>query len=79
MPFWKTSISMRWVSVPPEMMRKPSGGDGFGQNLCVGDDLRGIGGLKLGLERLVEGDCLGGDDVHQRAALLTGEDAAVNT
>ena len=43
MPFAKTSTSIRCVSVPPEMMRKPSAGERLGERLGVGDDLRGVG------------------------------------
>ena len=46
-------------------------------SLSVGDGLRGVFG-EGGFERLAEGYRLGGDDVHQRPALLAGEDAAVN-
>ena len=35
-------------------------------------------GLELGLEVFAERDGLGGDDVHERAALAAGEDAAVD-
>ena len=34
--------------------------------------------MKLGLERLLEADGLGGDDVDERAALLAGEDRLVD-
>ncbi len=64
------------MSVPPEMMRiavvLQAGGQGFG----VGHDLRGVG-FEAGLQGLFKRDGLGGDDVHQRAALLTGEDRPV--
>ena len=33
---------------------------------------------ELGLQRFAEGDRLGGDDVHQRAALHAGEDGRVD-
>ena len=35
-------------------------------------------GLEVGLQRLAERDRLGGDDVHQRAALQAGEDRRVD-
>ena len=49
----------------------------LGQHLGVGDDLLCIG-LELGRQRFLEGDGLGGDDVHQRAALDAGEDGRVD-
>ncbi len=49
---------------------------GFGQRLGVLHDLCGIV-LELGLQRFTEGNSLGGDDVHQRAALQAGEDGGV--
>src|SRR5206468_674218 len=47
------------------------------QGLGVPDDLLGVP-LELRPQRLAEGDRLGGDDVHQRAALAAGEDTAVD-
>ena len=47
------------------------------EDLGVGDDLRGVG-AELGTQRLSEGDGLGGDDMHERAALLAGEDSLVD-
>ena len=49
----------------------------------LGDDLRVLHhlllvGLELGRQRFLEGDGLGGDHVHQRAALQAGEDGAVD-
>ena len=46
-----------------------------GERLGVFGHGAGIG-LEFWLERLGEGDCLGGDDVHQGAALQAGEDRA---
>ena len=48
-----------------------------GQRLRVVDHLLLIR-LERGLKRLLEGDRLGGDDVHQRAALRAGEDGLVD-
>lgn len=48
----------------------------FGQRLGVLDDLGGVI-LELRLQRLFEGDRLGGDDVHQRATLQAGEDSRI--
>ena len=48
------------------------GGEGFG----VLHDLVGVG-LEGGLKGFVEGDGLGGDDVHERAALGAGEHGLV--
>ena len=53
------------------------GGEFFGEDFGVGDDLRGVG-AEVGLEGFAEGDGLGGDDVHEGAALLAGEDGAVD-
>ena len=47
------------------------------EHLGVGDDLRGVG-AELGPQRLSEGNSLGGDDVHERTALLAGEDRLVD-
>ena len=54
------------------------GRDGFSEDFRVGDDLPGVGG-EVGLEGFLEGYGFGGDYVHQRAALLAGEDAAIYT
>ena len=48
-----------------------------GKRLGVGDHRLGIG-LELGLQRLAERHGLGGDDVHQRAALEAGEDRRID-
>ena len=48
----------------------------LGQRRGVVDDLLDVG-LELGLQRLAEGDGLGGDDVLERAALDAGEDRLV--
>ena len=44
------------------------------ERLGVVDDVLGVE-LEGGLQRLAEGDRLGGDDVHQRAALKAREHA----
>src|SRR5690606_28512936 len=49
----------------------------LGECLRVDDDLPGVV-LELGLEGLAEGHGLGSDDVHQRPALVAGEDGAVD-
>ncbi len=48
-----------------------------GEDLGVGDDLLRVGG-EGGLQGFAEGNGLGGDDVDERAALLAGEDGAVD-
>ena len=49
----------------------------LGQRFGVDDDLlRRI--FEVGLQSLAEGHGFGGDDVHQRAALLAGEDASID-
>ena len=52
-------------------------GKRLGQDDGVLRDLLLVG-LELGRERLLERDRLGGDHVHQRAALDAGEDRAVD-
>lgn len=47
------------------------------EELGIGDDLRGVL-LETGVEGFFEGDGLSGDDVHERATLLPGEDAAID-
>ena len=49
----------------------------FRQRLGVLDDVLGVD-LEVRAQRLGEGDGLGGDDVHQRAALQAGEDRRVH-
>jgi len=51
--------------------------NGFCKYFGVGDDLFCVGG-KLRLQRFFERNCLCCNDVHQRAALLAGKDAAVD-
>ena len=65
------------LSVPPETMARPPLDQRLGQRLGVVDHALGVE-LELGLERLAEGDRLGGDDMHQRAALQAGEDRRVD-
>ena len=50
---------------------------GVGQGSGIGDDLVLIG-LEFGLQRFAQGYGLGGDDVHQRAALAAGKDGGVD-
>ncbi len=49
---------------------------GGGQRLRIGHDSMGIG-LEFRLERLAKSDRLRRDDMHQRAALKTGEDRGI--
>jgi hypothetical protein len=51
--------------------------EAIGEGLGVGDHRFGIG-LEIGLQRFAEGDCLGGDDMHQRAALQAREDRRID-
>ncbi|ENN85865.1 hypothetical protein RHSP_17832 [Rhizobium freirei PRF 81] len=53
-----------------------AGNQRFGQSLGVLDDLSGVI-LELRLQRFAESHGLGGDDVHQRTTLETGEDRRV--
>ena len=50
---------------------------GLAERLGVVDHALGVE-LEIRLERLAEGDGLGGDDMHQRAALETGEQRRVD-
>ena len=52
-------------------------GEAGGQGAGVGHDLRGVG-FERRLQRLVEADSFGRDDVHERAALHTGENLRVD-
>ena len=52
-------------------------GQGFSHDLCVFQHLLLVR-LEFGLQRFFESHGLGGDDVHQRAALQTREDRAVD-
>ena len=73
----RRSTSMRWLSVPPVTMSQPcirpaSAASAWAlSTTCAGVD------AELGAQRLAERDRLGGDDVHQRAALQTGEHGRV--
>ena len=49
----------------------------LGHHLGVGDHLVGVAG-EVGLQGLAEADSLGGDDVHEGAALHVGEHGEVN-
>ena len=53
------------------------GGKSVGERLRVRDDLAGVR-LVLGLLRLAQGDGLGGNGMHQRAALAEGEHGLVD-
>ncbi len=63
--------------MPPETKRKPAACKASRERFGVGDNLRGVG-AELGAQRLGQRDGLGGDDVHERAALLAGEDGLVD-
>ena len=58
--------------MPPETRRYPAALQRFGQRLGVGHNLRGIF-VELRAQRLSECHSLGGDNMHQRAALLAGK------
>jgi hypothetical protein len=64
------------LSVPPETMSRPCFDERVGQNLGVLHDLGGVV-LELRLQRFTEGHGLGGDHMHQRAALEAREDGRV--
>ena len=65
------------MSVPPETSAKPALHQHLAHRLGVVDDVLGVD-LEVGAQRLAEGHGLGGDDVHQRAALDAGEDRRVD-
>jgi len=65
------------LSVPPETRQWPPAEEGFGEALGIVQD-RLLVGLELGAEGLAECDGLGRDDVHERAALETGENGRVD-
>ena len=58
-------------------MSKPLRLQRLGQRLGVLDHVLGVD-LEVRPQRLAEGDRLGGDDMHQRAALQAGEDRRVD-
>ena len=62
--------------MPPLTRRKPAAGERRRQPLRVGDDLPLVVGERR-LQRFLEADRLGRDDVHQRAALDAREHRAV--
>ena len=62
--------------MPPETTSRPPAIKRFSKRLGVLDDLRGIV-LELRLQRFAERHGLGGDDMHQRAALQAGEDSRI--
>ena len=75
--FGRRSTSIRWVSVPPETMSKPPRLAASRPAPWRSRPRSGVE-LELRLQRLAEGHGLGGDDVHQRAALQAGEDRRVD-
>src|SRR5712691_2513454 len=56
---------------------QPAGSERLRHLARIGDHLLLIG-LELGFQRLLERHRLGGDDVHQRAALQAGEDGGID-
>ena len=76
-PLLKTSTSIRCVSVPPEMMRKPSSASVSASTFALATTCVRVV-LELRLHRLAEADGLGGDDVDQRPALHAGENDFVD-
>ena len=75
--FGRRSTSSRCVSVPPETRSKPERRQHLAQRLGVLHHGARVG-LELRPQRLAERHRLGGDDVHQRAALHAGEDGRVD-
>ncbi len=65
------------MSVPPETIASPACAKVVGEGPGVFDDGGGIAG-KGRLQRLAERHRLGGDHMHQRAALQAGEDGGVD-
>ena len=75
--FGLRSTSIRWVSVPPETSATPPLTSVSPSALALSITRLDVE-LVVGLQRLAEGDRLGGDDVHQRAALEAGEHCRVD-
>ena len=59
-------IEVSVVEAVPRSLREPV--EFMGEGAGIGDGLGGVG-LELGFERLAERDRLGGDNMHERAAL----------
>ncbi len=77
MPRENTSMSNRWVSVPPEMMRVAFAFQSFTQRLRVQHHpLRVL--LERRLQRLTESNRLCRNDMHEGTALLAREDCPVD-
>ena len=72
MPLAKTSTSIRWVSVPPETTRKPSACIVSASTVALATICAAYC-LKSGCSSLAKRNRLRRDDVHQRAALLSGK------
>ena len=68
---------MRWLSVPPDTMRKPSAASASASAAALRTICGGVV-AELGLQRLLERDRLGRDHVHERAALQPGEHRLVD-
>ena len=73
----RRSTSMRCVSVPPETMSRPLDLSVSASALAFCDDVLGVE-LERRAQRLAEGNGLGGDHMHQRAALQAGKDRRVD-
>ena len=63
--------------MPPETSASAALDQRLAERLGVVDHALDVE-LEVGLQRLAEGDGLGGDDVHQRAALQAGEHRRVD-
>ncbi len=68
---------MRWFSVVPEDDAEAVFLHALAECPGVAQDLLLVG-LEIGPQRLAEGDGLGRDDVHERAALHAGENLGVD-
>ncbi len=76
-PVEPRSTSTRWTSVPPVSTSTPPAIEPLGEGLRVGDRLALAGAELLRLSE-AERHRLGGDHVHEGAALLPGEHGAVD-
>ena len=75
-PSGVTSTSIRWLSVPPETTRAPRSGERLRRASAAFSTVRRWSRRNSSLSGQLEGDGLGGDDVHQRPALDAREDAS---
>ena len=76
-PQGRRSITPRWQSVPPETMDKPPSDSRRHRRLRILDDGASVGAERR-LQRLAQRHRLGSHHMHERSALLAGEDGRVD-